>query len=270
MKGKPILRWAGGKQWLINQIDQYIPDYIENYYEPFAGGLSVLIHLLNNAKINNDSFISDSNEKLINFYVQLQNNPNRLIGNLKKYRNEEEEYYTERNFIRRSLNTKAAQFLYLNRTSFNGIYRENLKGKYNVPYGHKTYKTLFDSEQIKNLSDLFSSVFFNTSDFEQIEENIQIGDFIFFDPPYTVAHEHNGFIKYNQKIFTWEDQIRLKELVQRLSQRNINFIVTNAHHQSILDLYHDVGNINLIQRSSTVGGTKARRGNFNEVLISNI
>jgi len=269
MKIQPTLRWAGGKRWLVNKIDRYLPSEINNYYEPFAGGLSILIHLLKSSRIQNLSFASDTNSELINFYSELKDNPETLIRELKKYHNSEDEYYDERSRIRRAAHTKAAKFLYLNRTSFNGIYRENLQGQYNVPYGHKTYTNLFDTENITNLSKLLEDTLFQCIDFEEICENAEEGDLIFFDPPYTVAHENNGFVKYNQNIFKWEDQIRLRDLIIRLDERGVNVILTNAKHKSINKLYRGAFEIQPLSRSSTIGGKGAIRKKYNEVIIRN-
>lgn len=266
---KPILRWAGGKRWLVKQIGGFLPERIGNYYEPFAGGLSILIHLLDHELINGESFVSDTNSNLINFYNELINNPNRLIRELKKYRNSEDEYYLERARNRTVNHTKAAKFLYLNRTSFNGIYRENLKGEYNVPYGHKIYKNLFDTDHILQVSNTLRDTVFQSMDFEQIEEQLNEGDLVFLDPPYTVAHQHNGFVKYNQKIFSWEDQIRLKDFILRIDAQGIFFILTNAMHDSIQNLYDGIGTMHQLSRSSQVGGKGAKRASYSELLITN-
>ncbi|SHG01385.1 DNA adenine methylase [Salegentibacter echinorum] len=266
---KPILRWAGGKRWLIKQINDYLPGNINNYYEPFAGGLSILIYLLNNQKIRNISTASDTNPHLINFYNTLKQDPERLINSLKSFKNTEDNYYKERAKNRRTNHTRAAKFLYLNRTSFNGIYRENLKGEYNVPYGKKSYDQLFDYDQIYYLSEIFQNTLFENEDFAHIDNFAERDDLVFLDPPYTVAHENNGFVKYNQKIFSWEDQIRLKDMVERLDNRGVNYILTNAKHISIEHLYQGIGNIHNVSRSSLIGGKGAKRSKYNEIIITN-
>jgi len=267
---KPLLRWAGGKRWLLKSIEKFLPNQINSYYEPFSGGLSVLIYLLDNELINNRAIAYDTNENLINFYNSIKDEPHRVIQELKKYRNTEQEYYIERATNRRTTHTRAAKFLYLNRTSFNGIYRENLKGEYNVPYGHKNYTTLFEYEALMNFSSLISNTTFNHADFSSVEDQAERNDLVFFDPPYTVAHENNGFVKYNQKIFSWEDQIRLKELIQTLNRRGVKYILTNAKHTSIEELYNGIGSIHNLSRSSLVGGKGAIRSKYNEIIITNV
>lgn len=267
---KPLLRWAGGKNWILKYIDQYLPKEFKNYFEPFVGGASIALFLKQNNKLKNKVFLSDSNRQLINFYKTIQKYPDQIISELDKYKNEKEEYYLERDKNYLSDIECAAQFYYLNRTSFNGIYRENLKGEYNVPYGHKKYKILFDKEQIKNVSRLIKGMNFNYGDFSQNYNKLQSKDLIFIDPPYTVAHENNGFIKYNQKIFSWEDQKRLKDFVLYVEKVGAYYVLTNAYHLSIQDLYKNIGRQVILERPSVIGGRNATRTSYKEILITNI
>jgi len=268
---KPFLRWVGGKRWLINKVDHLIPKEINNYFEPFLGGGAMFIHLIQNKKIKEISFLSDINTDLINSYEMIKQNPEELIKELKRYKNEKDFYYEERKKKHRIDLKRASQFIYLNRTSFNGIYRENLKGEYNVPYGNKNYKKLFEFDNLKQLSTLFANSEFSSNDFDNIKNKVKKGDFVFLDPPYTVVHSLNGFIKYNQKLFSWEDQIRLKDLVLFLEKENINFILSNAYHQSIDDLYDSSVSLKrILERASVVGGKNAIRQKYKEILISNL
>lgn len=267
---KPLLRWAGGKSWLTNFLDQYLPTKFNNYYEPFLGGASIALFLKQKGLLNHNVLLSDMNKNLINFYEIVRDQPTKIILELKKYQNEKEEYYLERNKIYRSSIKKAAQFYYLNRTSFNGIYRENLNGKYNVPYGFKTYSKLFDNEQILDFSKHIKNMRFSVCDFFDISQDIDKGDLVFLDPPYTVAHENNGFVQYNQHIFSWEDQERLAQLLLHISNRNAYFILTNAAHESIFSLFEELGTLHILQRSSTIGGKGANRSQVNEYVFTNI
>lgn len=269
-KIKPPLRWAGGKNWLTKIIHNHLPEKFGNYYEPFLGGGAIVLHLLQHQFLKNDIFLSDSNPKVIEFYKVLQDYPSELILRLNNFKNTPAEYYKERNTRYPSLVDRAAQFLYLNRTSFNGIYRENLNGDYNVPYGFKEYKNLFDFNLLNRVSSLIKKARFDAKDFTKVKPMIKPNDLIFLDPPYTVSHQNNGFIKYNQKIFSWEDQIRLRELVDHISDRGAYFILTNAYHSSILTLYDRIGNHHILERASLVGGKNAVRAKYKEVLITNV
>ena len=268
-KIKPFLRWAGGKTWLLKDINQFLPEKIINYYEPFLGGGSIFIHLKNNNLISNRAYISDTNANLINAYTILRDYPEVLINVLKTFENTSDNYYAIREQNYKDPIERAAQFIFLNRTSFNGIYRENLKGVYNVPYGNKSYKELFDFENMQGVSNLLNGTELISCDFFELKPKISKGDFIFLDPPYTVAHQHNGFVKYNQKIFSWEDQIRLKEFVEYIIDKEANFILTNASHESINELYKGIGDHHFLQRASVIGGKVASRNIYEEIIITN-
>ncbi|MEZ4945621.1 MAG: Dam family site-specific DNA-(adenine-N6)-methyltransferase [Cyclobacteriaceae bacterium] len=264
---RPFLRWAGGKQWLLSDLSKYLPNIINNYHEPFLGGGAIFVYLKTNGLISGKSFLSDLNDDLINAYVTIRDDLPSLTKKLKQFENTEKEYYNVRKKQLRSSISRAAQFIFLNRTSFNGIYRVNLDGQYNVPYGNKKYLTLFDYENFKNLSNYFYDCEFRSVDFFETIDNIKGGDLVFLDPPYTVAHEHNGFVKYNQKIFEWKDQIRLREYIEILKERKVNIILTNAAHQSIEDLYRNIGKRFKVSRFSVIGGLKAKRKKYNELVF---
>lgn len=266
---KPFLRWAGGKTWLLKDIYNYLPEKFNNYYEPFLGGGSVYIHLKSTGKIQNEAFLSDRNTDLINAYNVIKYNSFELIRILKEYKNEKEFYYFLRDQKYSNDIQKAAQFIFLNRTSFNGVYRVNLRGEYNVPYGFKEYKVLFDFDNLLKLRDIFQEASFVSSDFEETLEKVQKGDLIFLDPPYTVAHENNGFIKYNQKIFAWEDQERLAEYIELIKAKEAYFILTNAVHFNINNLFQKVGSKHILNRYSVVGGKGAKREEISEYIFTN-
>lgn len=265
-KIKPFLRWAGGKTWLLNQIDEFTPKSFNNYHEPFLGGGSVFFYLQPDKKAS----LSDSNAELINAYIQIRDNVESVIKKLKKYVNTKEEYYRIRENRLKSDISKAAKFIYLNRTNFNGIYRVNAKGKYNVPYGFKEYQNLFEFDRIRNASEVLQGTKIKTQDFECSMTNIRSGDFVFLDPPYTVSHVKNGFIKYNEKLFSWEDQKRLAYYIKKIKEIGAYYILTNAKHDAVRELYGVINTPIEIERHSVIGGKKAERGLIQEYIFSNI
>lgn len=268
---KPYLRWAGGKRWLIKHIDKLLPIEFNNYHEPFLGGASIFIHLKSNSKIQGESFLSDFNEELITTYKQIQINVNEIIDKLSHYKNEVDFYYQLRSQQPSNETELAARFIYLNKTSYNGIYRVNRKGEYNVPFGYRTNDNPFGFDNLKNLNQLFQSdVSFNSGDFDIIRNNLNEHDLVFLDPPYTVAHENNGFVQYNQSIFSWQDQERLANLLQFINDSGAYFIMTNAAHVSIHELFGAHGDRVILSRHSTIGGTGATRQNVNEYIYTNI
>lgn len=263
---KPFLRWAGGKRWLVKHIDEIKKLNIENYYEPFLGGASIFLNIDN----YNNATLSDLNHELIETYISLRDDLEAVITSLEEFKNTEEEYYKIRNTSFNQTFERAAKFIFLNKTSFNGIYRVNQKGQFNVPYGFRNNLTdLIDRKNLEIVSKKLNGVNIECQDFSEISKTLKKGDFVFLDPPYTVAHENNGFIQYNQKIFSLDDQIRLSKLVEEIKEIGAYYILTNAKHKAILEIYKDIDEPIILSRNSTVGGIGARREIFNEYIFSN-
>ncbi len=263
---KPFLRWAGGKTWLTKEIESIVKelDY-ENYHEPFLGSGSIFFYL----KPNNKSFLSDINHNLIDTYSAIKDNCSKVICELNQMNNTEEDYYKIRKTKYRSQWKRAAQFIYLNQTSFNGLYRENLKGEYNVPYGYRDKNIINEVELIKN-SLALKNAELNTCDFGTSLNNIKKNDLVFIDPPYTVSHNKNGFIKYNRKLFSIDDQFRLKEFIEVINNIGAHYILTNAAHKVIYDVFSKNSYMIELTRNSLIGGINAKRGLISEFLFTNI
>ena len=182
-------------------------------------------------------------------------------------RNHSDEYYYEvRSKIFRSDASRAAQFLYLNRTCWNGLYRENLRGEFNVPRGTKD-TVIFDDDDFAAVSEALAAAKIMTGDFEKVLDGVREDDFVFVDPPYTVKHNANGFIKYNESIFSWNDQERLAKAVKSKARSGASILVTNAYHLTVVDLYRDFATIVPVERASILSGDKSYRGKTQEALI---
>lgn len=265
VKHKPFLRWAGGKNWLLKDLYKFIPtNGFNNYIEPFLGGGSVFFHLQ-----PDKAFLSDLNSELTDTYYALKEYVEEIILELGSYKNTEEFYYKMRDTLPRTDIKRAARFIFLNQTSFNGIYRENLSGKYNVPYGHRT-KNFLDEEILRKASKSLSNATINSRDFEQSINDINEGDLVFIDPPYTVTHNDNGFIKYNSKLFDLEAQYRLSAFVDQIKDRNAFYILTNAAHKDVKAIFTKDGDqIHTVSRASLIGGKKATRGQYKEFIFTN-
>lgn len=262
---KPFLRWAGGKNWLVKHLHLLLPKGgFEDYHEPFLGSGAVFLAI----KPPNVSYLSDLNKELIQVYKTLKSNPNGIIGELRKFRNTEDFYYAlrDREFVEPY--KAAAKFIFLNQTSFNGIHRVNLKGIYNVPYGHRT-KEFLDENLLKEVSRSLKKARLSAGDFEEIRTKVKRKDLVFLDPPYTVSHNHNGFIKYNQKLFSLEDQVRLSSLIDYIKQKGAYYILTNAAHQTISDIFDKGDRMLELNRASLIGGTNAHRGLTSELIFTN-
>lgn len=262
---KPFLRWAGGKNWLIKHLDGILGETaFNNYHEPFLGGGAVFFHLETEGEI----FLSDLNAELINTYQQIRDAAEAVIAHLQDYRNTEDFYYEIRHQVFENPIERAAQFIYLNQTSFNGIYRVNLQGQYNVPYGYRN-KDFIQQDLLLLASEKLGGAQIYSGQFDDGIENIQQGDLVFLDPPYTITHNNNGFIKYNERLFSEEDQNRLAGFINQIIEADAFYILTNAAHQDIRRIFNMNEPLEL-SRASLVGGKKAKRGKYEEYLFTNI
>lgn len=263
---KPFLRWAGGKSWIVKHLRPLLSECsFVNYHEPFLGGGAVFFSLTHHGRM----FLSDSNRELIETYVSIRDNVDEIISLLRKYPNEKDFYYNLRDSLPTSPLEKSARFIYLNQTSFNGIYRVNFQGKYNVPYGYRN-KIVLNENVLRKASAKLQGAELMCCDFGLTLSRIGKGDFIFIDPPYTVSHNNNGFIKYNQKIFSLEDQYRLSILIDKIKQKKAFYVLTNAAHNKISEIF-DKGDLLIqVNRANLLGGKNAQRGHVDEFLFTNI
>ncbi len=267
MNDSPIfLRWAGGKRWLVDQIFPLIAKCsYNNYHEPFLGGGAVYfgINPMNNA------FLSDINADLINAYIQVRDNPQQVINTMMQYENTEENYYKIRSQKTDCLIQKAANFIFLNQTSFNGLYRVNKKGEYNVPYGNRR-KWHFSQETICAASKRLKNSTINCFDFEKSAYYIHENDFVFLDPPYAVPKNEGGFLKYNSILFSIDDQERLRRFVDIIEEKHAFYIMTNAAHPRIAEIFKKENNMRIVRRANLIGGKKAVRNVVEEYLFTNL
>ena len=261
---RPFLRWAGGKRWLMKEIHRFLPSSFKNYHEPFVGAGSFFFKI----RPQNGIFLSDLNEELINVYIQIRDNLDSLLYDLNSFKIDKKEYYRIRKAKFNSDVERAARFIYLNKTCFNGIYRVNRNGEFNVPYGKNYRANIYNLEKLKSVSNVLKSVLLASKDFYETLSEINQGDLVILDPPYTVSHSNNGFIEYNQKIFSWNDQIRLSKYIGALIEKKAYYIMTNAFHYSINKLYFGLGRKFIIQRNSLIGGKNAKREKIKEYLFT--
>ncbi|MFN4275105.1 MAG: DNA adenine methylase [Ferrovibrio sp.] len=259
----PPLKWAGGKRWFVENHRKLLPEKYERYIEPFVGSGALFFSLKPNQAI-----LSDTNKELICFYEQLRASPIELFNKLKAHhrKHSKEYYYKIRSSKPTSALGQAARFIYLNRTCWNGLYRVNLKGEFNVPIGTKT-SAILDTDNFTLASELLKRAKLYTSDFEAIIDKARKNDFIFVDPPYTVKHNKNGFIKYNQHLFSWDDQIRLSKSLIRAAERGAKVLLLNANHTSVRNLYSSYGRRVTLERSSVLAANSQRRGSTEELAV---
>jgi len=260
---KPFLKWAGGKRWLTAHEYFEAPGKFNRYIEPFLGSGAVFFSMA-----PNDGILSDINGELINLYRVIRDEPVALLDLMKEHhdRHSKEYYYDIRAEEFSCRIEQAARTLYLNRTCFNGLYRVNLKGEFNVPIGTKS-SVVFPNEDFEIFSGRLQHMEIVEADFETTIDRAQAADFLYIDPPYTVLHNMNGFVKYNDKIFSWSDQIRLRDAIVRAGERKVQILLSNADHPSIRELYEGVGNMMSVPRNSVISGKSSSRTNTTEILI---
>lgn len=266
IKTVPFLRWAGGKRWFLKHLEEILSfkDF-NNYHEPFLGSGAVFFHMYP----TRISYLSDINSELIEAFLSVRDEVDKIIDELQQFKNTEEDYYKIRESIFQSTHKRAARFIYLNQTSFNGIYRVNLKGRYNVPFGFRK-KDFCYPNNLRLASERLQKAIIRKSDFEIISDQVQKKDLVFLDPPYTISHNNNGFIKYNQKLFSLEDQYRLSLLVNEIKKKHAYYILTNAAHDKIEEIFENGDKKIKIKRASLIGGQNAIRGKFEEIVFTNI
>lgn len=274
LKLKPFIKYCGGKTKLIPYIIENLPEVkFKNYYEPFVGGGSVFFNIY--ALYNNDITytISDINESLINCYDKIKNNVDEVINELRRdiYKNDITSYYDRRKRYNelKYLTTddilieKVALFIYLNKCGYNGMYRENLKGEFNIPFGKMKNPKICDEELLRMVNKSLGSVNIGCCEYNDILNIIEKGDFVYLDPPY-----HETFTDYTNNKFGEDEQKKLKLFVDTLKDKGVYIMLSNSATNFIKDLYKDYKQINLSTKYS-LGGKGANRGDKEELLIIN-
>ena len=291
---KPFVKWAGGKNSLIPQLTKYYPielknGKIERYIEPFVGGGAVLIDLLQKYKIK-EAYAFDINKDLINCYNVIKNNVEALIQELNKKEkvfldldnSDRQKYFYN---VRKSYNSyslnkendvkRASEFIFLNRTCFNGLYRVNKNGKFNVPCGKYKNPTICDSSNLRNLSNLIKKVTFECGDYKNSEKLINKNTFVYFDPPYRPLSASSNFTSYSKEDFNDENQRELAEYYNELSLKNAKLMLSNSNPKNVNiednffeDIYKGFS-INEISAKRMINSNGKRRGKISELVITN-
>jgi DNA adenine methylase len=259
---RPFLRWAGGKRWLTQQR-VIAPSNAVRLIEPFLGGGALFF-----SREWKGAVLSDLNLFLINAYNWMREDHAALFSLLNEHFDSHSSayYYSVRARMSASSLQDAADFIYLNRACFNGLFRVNLSGRFNVPIGTKVYE-LRDKACFEGWAARLRGADIRIADFAETIDACGEGDFIFADPPYTVNHNSNGFIEYNEKIFSWDDQVRLHSCLLRASERGAQFALTNADHLTVRELYEGCP-LQTIERGSEMAGRTSARGRTTEVIIT--
>jgi DNA adenine methylase len=263
---KPFLKWAGGKTQLLPHIMKFVPTNFNQYIEPFIGGGAVYFNLNHSYSI-----ISDLNEELIITYKQVKENVQEVIDILQKYNNTEECYYQTRALNTNKLSDaeRAARLIYLNKTCFNGLFRVNKQGLFNVPYGKRSGAFL-NKENLVGASNFLQKTEIYHSDYKKILLKFaQKGDFVFLDPPYQPVGKFSDFKRYTKEFFYENDQIELAAHFKELVNRGCYVILTNSNHPFILDLYKDF-QIEIIETKRLISSDPKTRTGIDIIVLGGL
>lgn len=269
----PVIKWVGGKRQLLHELVNYMPKKYNVYFEPFIGGGAFLLKLL-----PTNAIINDANEELINMYKVIREHPQELINQLIIHqKNNSKEYYLRIREVDRTGEIKkytdiqrAARLMYMLRVDFNGMYRVNSKGQFNVPYGKYKNPKIVNDDNIYKLSEYFNSsnIKMMYGDFEKSVNNAKAGDLVYFDPPYIPLTKTSSFTSYTANNFNLEDQKRLANTFFNLSKKGVNVMLSNSDTELTRKLY-DKANIHEVRANRAINSNGSKRGKISELIITN-
>ncbi|MSV33561.1 MAG: DNA adenine methylase [Nitrosarchaeum sp.] len=273
---KPFVKWAGGKRQLIPILNQNLPESFGTYYEPFLGGGALLFHILTD-KNGQKCSISDLNSDLVLAYTTIRDRVDSLITSLKNHeknyqKDSESYYYSIRESNPRSEIEKTSRLIFLNRTCFNGLYRVNSKGKFNVPLGKYSNPNIVNEENLYAVSNILQSgrISIKCRDFEAVLRDAKKGDLIYFDPPYQPTSATANFTSYTNKDFTYDDLTRLAELCLKLDSRGCNVLLSNSDSKEVADIFaKNTWKITRIEANRSINSNSKKRTGHYELLIKN-
>ena len=273
---KPFVKWAGGKRQLISVLSENLPKTMGTYFEPFLGGGALLFHILSE---RNDQRcgISDLNSDLVLTYTTIRDKPEDLISSLKNHaknyqKDSKSYYYFVRESNPRSAIEKTSRLLFLNKTCFNGLYRVNSKGKFNVPLGKYTNPNIVNEDNIRSVSHVLQSrkISINCRDFESVLDDAKKGDLVYFDPPYQPVSDTSNFTSYTHKSFTVKDLKRLGDLCFQLNSKGCNVMLSNSNSPEVEKLFtKKEWNIQKIEANRSINSNSRKRTGHYELLIKN-
>jgi DNA adenine methylase len=258
----PFLKWAGGKRWIARFVAELLCNS-RRHFEPFAGSAACFF-----ATRTRQAYLSDDNEELINCYRVVRDNGKGLIDCLKSLKIDRRTFNRIRSASPPSRLERAVRFIYLNRTAFNGLYRVNREGHFNVPFGCKPTTMLCDASSLLACASRLQGVRLEASDFSVALKHVRAADAVYIDPPYTVKHNDNAFRRYNERIFSWDDQVRLAGIAGTLATRGARLVITNALHPDVTAMYSRRHFLGLrIVRASNMAASSLKRGSCEELLL---
>jgi DNA adenine methylase len=265
---RPVLKWAGGKARLVDRICALLPSKIETYYEPFVGGAAVFFALARQGRFKK-AVLSDSNPDLINVYEALQADVDRVIKALCRWKYDEQCYYRVRDEYKpKSAVTQAARTIYLNKTGYNGLYRLNSKGRFNVPFGRYTNPTICDERNLRLAAECLKGVTLLVRDFAAISKRAKPGDAVYFDPPYLPVSDTAYFTSYDRHPFGLKEHVRLAKVFSELAESEVTAVLSNSYTPDTRRLYKR-WTCELLQVPRAINSRVSNRGPVSELLVVN-
>jgi len=274
-KPKPFVKWVGGKRQLLAQfrrMNLYPPENFDpkksRYFEPFVGGGAVFFDLL-----PEEGFLSDLNKELVTTYNVIKNDIEKLIVSLKKHKTDKDYFLEVRAQDPNKLSdvAVASRFIFLNRTCFNGMYRVNSKGGFNVPFGKYTNPLICDEDNLRKVSKALQNIDIKHQDYKEVLKKAKKGDFIYFDPPYYPVSKTASFTSYTAETFLEKEQTELRDTLVELNKRGCFVMLSNSDTPFINKIYSGIKgvHINKVQAGRAINSNGSGRGKITEVLITN-
>jgi DNA adenine methylase len=264
----PVLKWAGGKSQLLPEILQRLPKQIETYYEPFVGGAAVFFALASEGRFRR-AVLSDKNRDLVEVYEALKEEPEKVIEKLRRYRTQhsEESYYEVRAKVPRTRWGRAARIIYLNKTGFNGLYRVNKDGRFNVPFGRYAKPNIVDEPRLLAAAEVLAKVEIRVADFEETCKRARRGDAVYLDPPYLPVSTTAHFAEYHSEPFGLAEHERLARVFSNLAGRGIVAVLSNSNTEDTRRLFarHSV---DIVSARRSINSDRTRRGPIGEILVT--
>lgn len=262
-KAQPIVKWAGGKTRLLSELVSRLPSHFERYFEPFFGGGAFFFALQ-----PGQAFLSDVNQELVILYRCVRDKLPSLIKALKRHPYEKEHYYWVRSLDPETLTEveRAARTLYLNRTCFNGLYRVNRRGQFNVPMGRYSNPVICDEDKLARASQALKSAQLTNAGFDETMDAPRAGDFVYFDPPYQPLSKTANFTSYTSMSFSEDDQARLAETFRSLADRGVQCMLSNSDTPLIQELYRDF-RIDIVLAPRLISRKASNRRPVREVIV---
>lgn len=267
---RPFLKWAGGKRQLLPELIKRVPKTFKNYHEPFLGGGALFFELAAASRLKKQIHLSDLNEELINAFLVVQNNVEELIRALKRHVHNAEYFYRIRKATPKRLGAvaRASRLIYLNKTCFNGLYRVNSKGEFNVPFGRYKNPKICDEENLRLCSKALQGVTLRCQPFDAVLIQARAGDLIYFDPPYHPVSKTANFSAYEKSGFGTAEHRRLEEVFTALGKKKCFVMLSNSQTDFTRELFKE-HKVEMVAATRSVNSKASGRGRVEEIIVRN-